>query len=60
MFVTLQVVDAVCSQQYVSLSLQRLPKWVASLGHHVVEDASSREDIDSASLKGEKQKHENV
>lgn len=52
MFVTLQIVEAVCSKKDVCLSLQRLAKGMASLGHHVVEDTASRKDINSAGLKG--------
>lgn len=50
-FVCLQVVEAVCSQQDVGLSLQRLPKRVTSLGHHVVKHTASREDVDGAGLR---------
>lgn len=49
-FVCLQVVQAVCSQQYVGLSLQRLAKRVTSLGHHVVKHTPGREDVYGAGL----------
>ncbi len=52
MFVSLQMVEAVCAQQDVCLPLQRLAKGVASLRHHVVEHTTSREDINSAGLQG--------
>lgn len=52
MFVSLQIVKAVCAQQNVCLPLQRFAKRVTTLRHHVVEHTPSRENINSTCLKG--------
>lgn len=51
MLVCLQLVEAVRAQQDVCLPLKGFAEWVTSLRHHVVEHATSRENINSAGLK---------
>lgn len=52
MSVSLQMIEVVCAQQDVCLPLQRLAIRVTSLRHHVVKHTTSREDINSAGLRG--------